>query len=259
MAPSDSYVGSSPSSSGSSRSSSLWRAQLSKWIRKRSSVRSICSSICGTGSPSSSASSWTYVAAVTVLRRFLATPRGLDGGAEELHLGAGVVVVVLPLDGVAGELAEARDAVAVGAVPRRRDRDRARRVRRHQLDLDSLRPLGRAGAVAIACLEHLRERVLVPGGRDAEVEEAGTGDVDPFDEAAEVGPLGELRGDLARRAAQDGREPHRHRASRSRRDPGRSGARARHRRAPSAPRAVAAAWIASASRCTAPAAGLTDR
>ncbi len=76
--------------------------------------------------------------AVTVLRRFLATPCGLDGGSELLHLGAGVVVVVLPLDGVSGELAEPRHAVAVRAVPRRRHRDRPGRVRRHHLDLDTL-------------------------------------------------------------------------------------------------------------------------
>ncbi len=119
-------------------------------------------------------------------------------------------------------------------------------------------PLGRAGAVAIACLEQLRERGLVPGGGDAQVEEAGTGDLGPFHEAGEVGPLGELGGNLARRAAQDRREPHRHGA-------GEVAvirvARALQRDIHAAVRAEgrAAAWIASASRCTTPAAALTGR
>ena len=55
-------------------------------------------------------------ALVAVLGRLLATPARLDRGAEELHLAAGVVVVVLALDVVAGELEQPRDRVAVGAV-----------------------------------------------------------------------------------------------------------------------------------------------
>ena len=38
------------------------------------------------------------LAPVAVLRRLLAAPDGVDGGAEEVHLRAGVVVVVLALD-----------------------------------------------------------------------------------------------------------------------------------------------------------------
>ena len=89
-------------SSGSRCSSSLWSAQESKWIRKRSSVASICSSIFGTGSPSLGRQLGDVRALVPVLGRLLPTPDGLDGGSELLHLRAGVVVVVLALDRVPG-------------------------------------------------------------------------------------------------------------------------------------------------------------
>ena len=78
------------------------------------------------------------VALVAVLGRLLAAPDRLDGRAEPVHLRPGVVVVVLALDPVPGELEQPRDRVAVGAVPRRRDGDRARRVRGDELDLDAL-------------------------------------------------------------------------------------------------------------------------
>ena len=96
----------------------------------------------GTGSSGSCRQLGDVVALVAVLGRLLPAPPRLDGGAELLHLGAGVVVVVLALDVVPGELEQPRDRVAVGAVPRGGDDDRARRVRRDHLDLHPL--LGRA-------------------------------------------------------------------------------------------------------------------
>ena len=77
-------------------------------------------------------------ALVAVLGRLLPAPDRLDRGPEALHLRAGVVVVVLALDRVAGVREDARDRVAVGAVPGRRDRDRPGRVRGDHLDLHAL-------------------------------------------------------------------------------------------------------------------------
>jgi hypothetical protein len=94
------------------------------------------------------------LALVAVLRRFLPAANRLDRGAELLHLRARVVVVVLALDGVAGVRENARDGVAVRAVSRRRDRDRARRVRGDHLDLHLLDGVGEPAAVALSCLEH---------------------------------------------------------------------------------------------------------
>src|SRR5207302_740983 len=93
-------------------------------------------------------------ASVAVLGRLLPAPPRIDGGPELLHLSAGVVVVVLALDLVAGELQQAGDRVAVGSVPRRGHRDRAGRVRGDHLDLDALAGLGLACAEFPATLEH---------------------------------------------------------------------------------------------------------
>jgi hypothetical protein len=79
---------------------------------------------------------------IAVLGRLLAAPHGLDGVPEAVHLGAGVVVVVLPLDGVARKGEQAGDAVAVRPVPRGGDGDRAGRVCGHHLYLHPLRGLG---------------------------------------------------------------------------------------------------------------------
>ena len=56
------------------------------------------------------------LALVAVLGRLLAARAGLDRLAERCDLAAGVVDVVLALDGVAGELEEPRERVAVGGV-----------------------------------------------------------------------------------------------------------------------------------------------
>src|SRR5205823_2763714 len=68
-------------------------------------------------------------AAVAVVGWLLSAPPRLDRGTELFHLRTGVVVVVLALDLVARELEQARNRVAVGAVPSRSDSDRAGRAR----------------------------------------------------------------------------------------------------------------------------------
>ena len=93
------------------------RAHESKWMRKRSSVASIRSSIARHRVARRARELGDVVAVVAVLGRLLAAPHRVDRRAEALHLRAGVVVVVLALDRVAGELEQARDGVAVGAVP----------------------------------------------------------------------------------------------------------------------------------------------
>ena len=116
------------------------------------------------------------VALVAVVRRLLAPANGFDRGAEPVHLPAGVVVVVLARDVVAGELEQARDRVAVRAVARVRDRERTGRVRRDHLDLYPLARVGRAAAEsspasriaasASANQASVRKRLTKPGACD---------------------------------------------------------------------------------------------
>jgi len=151
------------------------------------------------------------VAVVAVLRRLLPAGTGADRLAEAPDLAAGVVDVVLALDGVAGELEHPRERVAVGGVAARGDGDRPRRVRRHELHEDPLGRLGDAGAVRVAGVEDVGERVAHPGVGHEEVEEARTRDVDAGDLPGEL--LGDERaealGDRARRLPERGREQHR--------------------------------------------------
>ncbi len=121
---------------------------------------------------------------VAVLGRLLPAPDRIDRGPEALHLGAGVVVVVLALDRVAGMREHARDGVAVDPVPGRRDRDRPGRVRRDHLDLHSLHGVGEPAAVALPRLEDLRERLAVPRSPEPEVDEARPGDLGALHELA---------------------------------------------------------------------------
>ena len=64
----------------------------------------------------------------------LQEPR-LDRGAEPVHLAAGIVEVVLPLDGPPGGLEQPGEGVADRGVPRVSDRERPGRVRAHELHL----------------------------------------------------------------------------------------------------------------------------
>ena len=148
---------------------------------------------------------------VAVLGGLLATPARGHRLTEPLHLPAGVVEVVLLLDRVGGEREQSSHAVAVRAVPRRADRERAGRIRRDELDLDPLGRRGRPRAVVARRGEHLRERLAVPGLTHREVEKPRPCDVDPLDEIAKNDPFGHLLGDLARRAAEKRSEPKRNR------------------------------------------------
>ena len=174
----------------------------------RGSPRSARAS-CGTGSLVGGGELGDVLAPVAVLGRLLPAPDRLDRGAEALHLRAGVVVVVLARDLVARELELARDRVADRAVARRGDRDRPGRVGRDHLDLDLLRRLGRAAAVAGPAARISPSASPNQAGRQPEVDEARAGDLGALD-LVQPGRGGrELLAELARRAALHRRELHR--------------------------------------------------
>ena len=141
------------------------------------------------------------VAVVAILRRLLAAAHRVDRGAEAVHLGAGIVVVVLALDRVTGEGEEPGDTVAVSAVACGGDGHRAGGVRRHHLDLDPLRRLGGAAAELVSCPEHAREACDEPRVGELEVDEARPGDRGLRDTVDRCCGLDELLRDLARRTA----------------------------------------------------------
>ena len=150
------------------------------------------------------------LALVAVLRRLLPTPPGLDRRAEELHLGARVVVVVLALDVVPGELEQSRDRVSVGTVAPGGDRDRPGGVGRDHLDLHLLLRRRRAAAVLRAGGEDLRERVAVPRRREPEVDEAGSRDLGSLDLRQRARLRDELLRDRQRRLLAHAGQAHRH-------------------------------------------------
>jgi hypothetical protein len=137
------------------------------------------------------------LALIAALGRVLAAAACLDRLAEEVDLPPGVVEVVLPLDLVARIGEHARDGVAVRAVARGADGQRAGRVRRDELDLDLLRI--RRGAAAVVRPD-LRERLPEPGSRHPEVDEAGAGHFRALDLVVLGRPLGQLGGELLRRS-----------------------------------------------------------
>ena len=149
------------------------------------------------------------VAAVSVLGRILAAPQSLHGRPEEVHLGSSVVVVVLALDVVAGELEQARDRVAVRPVARRRDGDRAGRIRRDELDLDPLDRIGKAGTESPARTEYGGEGGAEPGVVDGEVQKSRARDLDGRDPVELRDLLAQLLRDLARRPPPLPRKPER--------------------------------------------------
>ena len=110
---------------------------------------------------------------VAVVGGLLAAPARGHRLTEPLDLPTGVVEVVLLLDRVGGEREQSSHAVAVRAVPRRADRERAGRVRRDELDLDPLGRRGRPRTVVARRGKHLRECLAVPGLTHREVEKPG--------------------------------------------------------------------------------------
>ena len=166
---------------------------------------------------------------VAVLRRLLAAADGVHGCPELLHLRAGVVVVVLALDLVPGQLEQSRDGVADRAVPGRGDGDRAGRVRRDHLDLDALPRLRPGGSEARPRAEDLAQRLAVPLARQPQVDEARPGHLPRArppaarPPARPAPPRSPAAGACAHRPAAA------RRWSRTRRGPGRTGARARRR------------------------------
>ncbi len=136
---------------------------------------------------------------VAALRRLLAAATRLDGLAELVHLGAGVVVVVLARHVVPRVLEEPRHRIAVRPVPCRGDRDRPGRVRRDHLDLHPLGLVRETRSVAIARVEDLAQRFPVPGRREPEVDEARAGDLGALDALQRLCLGDQLFRDLARR------------------------------------------------------------
>ena len=137
------------------------------------------------------------LALVAALGWILAAPARLDRGAEELDLPAGVVEVVLALDLMTGKGEQARNGVAVGAVPRRADRERPCRIRRDELDLN---PLGLSRLPAAVVWPDLCERLAEPAGRQPEIDKARSGDVGTLDLVERPGLLHELGRKVPRRA-----------------------------------------------------------
>ncbi len=183
-APSSSNVSSRATASGISASTSLSRAQVSKWMRKRSSVALDPLEHRRHGIAGECRELGDVLAAVAVLGRLLPAPDRLDRRVEPLHLRPGVVVVVLALDLVAGEREQPGHGVAVGAVPGVRDGDRAGRVGRDHLHLDPLaapRPTPPPNPSPAARISPIA--VGEPRVRDAEIDEARPGRLRRLDEA----------------------------------------------------------------------------
>ena len=122
-------------------------------MRKRSSDASICSQHRGDRVALQGGELVDVVALVAVLGRLLPAPHRLDRGAEPVHLRAGVVVVVLALDLVAGELEQARDA--------------SRRTRRCGREATVIGPVGFAETISTwtRCPVALRRRRTRPRRR----------------------------------------------------------------------------------------------
>ncbi|MPM98877.1 hypothetical protein SDC9_146067 [bioreactor metagenome] len=96
--------------------------------------------------------------------------------AEDVHLPAGVIDVVLAGDVPAGEGQQARQRGAVGGAAAVADVQRAGRVGRDELDLHLLPAAGGGTAEVFLLGEHGLDHVGLAAGIEAEVDEAGTGD-----------------------------------------------------------------------------------
>ena len=152
------------------------------------------------------------VALVAVLGHRLAARQRLHRLAELAHLRAGVVDVELALDVVAVEREHARERVAVGGVAGVADVHRPGRVGGDELDQDALAARAPPPAPnASPAASTSRERAVQPG-RQEQVQKARPGDLEALEaarRAAAAARSPEPLGDLARRAAEAGRQQQR--------------------------------------------------
>ena len=166
-------------------------------------------SISAAGSPVEPGELPDVLPLVAVLGRLFASPNGVDGCVEELHLPSGVVVVVLALDLLARERQEPRDRVAVRAIPGMRHRERAGGVRGHHLDLHPLRRRWASGTEPVAGGQDLAERFRDPCVGDVEIDEAWACGLGALGKPSGHGLVCDLGRELARRLPPGGREPQR--------------------------------------------------
>ena len=138
------------------------------------------------------------LALVAVLGELLPAFRADQRAAEDAHLHAAVVQVVLPVDDVAGALEDAGQRVAVGGPPPAAGVERTGRVGGDELDVDPPATAEVEARVAVlATGDHVDEDVVEPRLPEVEVDEPRAGDLDPLD----VGRA------ARRRAARPGRRP----------------------------------------------------
>src|SRR5687768_12077776 len=128
---------------------------------------------------------------------------------EELHLVAGVVHVVLARYVGALEREHVREHVPERAATRVRDRHRAGRVRRHELDLDLLAGQGLAPAEPLPRRDDHVDLPREPRLGQAQVHETGLRDLDGRDRVADGDALLHGLGDLEWRPPELARQLHR--------------------------------------------------
>jgi hypothetical protein len=134
-----------------------------------------------------------------------------DAPGEPVDLGAGVVVVVLPVHLPPGPGQQLGDGVAEGGLAAVADVERPGRVGGDELDVHRLAGAVLRAAVVSVPLQDVGERAGHGALGQPEVDEPGTRHLDRVDaECAGVDPLGDLLGDLPRSASQDAGEGHGH-------------------------------------------------
>ena len=142
---------------------------------------------------------------VAVLRQLRVPAQHLEvarhhRGAEQVHLAAGVVEVVLALDRLAGGLEQAGERVAQRGVAGMPDMERPRGVGAHELDLDpSSRGFG--AAVGLAEVGDRSQRVVQPRVGREDVEEPRPRHLHLLDQRRGGQRVGDRLRHVARRAA----------------------------------------------------------
>ena len=116
---------------------------------------------------------------------------GIDGGVEEVHLGAGVVDVILAGDFVAGSLEYGGEDAAEDGATGVADVDGAGGVDADEFDHDLFWIRRVNSAVVVVCVQDCVDLALEPPGMEAEVEEAGGSGPDIFDEVVGGDEAGE--------------------------------------------------------------------